>query len=103
VVLSILAAPDLVDALCEVVFKETTTLGVRISEIKKRKILERDVQTVKTPWGEARVKIRKASLDQITFAPEYDDCKYLAQKNNLPIQTVYDTVKKEAEKKMSSQ
>ncbi len=101
VVLSILAAPDRVSTLCDVVFQETTTLGVRISEIKKRKILERDIRTVQTPWGEARVKVRKVNADQITFAPEYDDCKHLAQENNLPIQKVYDTVKKEAEKRIS--
>jgi len=94
VVLSVLASPDQITELIDVVFQETTTLGVRISEVKKRKILKRDILTVTTPWGDARVKIRTVSDTQKTVAPEYDDCKRLARENNIPIHEVYDKVRK---------
>jgi uncharacterized protein (TIGR00299 family) protein len=100
VVLSVLACPDRIEELTDIIFRETTTLGVRISEIKKRTVLEREIKTVKTPWGEARVKIRSLDEHQHTAAPEYDDCKRLAQENNIPIREVFDFVKAEAEKKM---
>ncbi len=103
VVLSVLASPDLIDALIEIIFQETTTLGVRISEIKKRQVMEREIQTISTPWGEARVKIRMMSGQHMTAAPEYDDCKKLAQKNNIPIREVFDYIKRQTEDRFNIQ
>jgi len=100
VILSVLASPDRVDDLARTVFQETTTLGVRISEVKKRKILKREILTVATPWGKARVKIRTTDSLQRTLAPEYDDCKRFAQENKISLQTVYDEVKKAAENQL---
>ncbi len=99
VVLSVLASPEKIVELTGVIFQETTTLGVRISEIKKRTVLDREIRKIDTPWGEARVKIRTVNGGQKTAAPEYDDCKRLAQKHHIPIREVYDFIKKEAEKK----
>ncbi|MFH1942313.1 MAG: nickel pincer cofactor biosynthesis protein LarC [bacterium] len=97
VVLSVLASPEKISDLTDVIFRETTTLGVRISEIKKRSILEREIKTVSTPWGDARVKIREFHGKKMV-APEYEDCKRLAQEHGLPIREVFDFVKKEGEK-----
>jgi uncharacterized protein (TIGR00299 family) protein len=98
VVLSALASPENINILIDVIFKETTTLGMRISEVKKRRILHREIITLETPWGEARVKIRTIDNKQKTVAPEYDDCKQLAQENNLPIRQVYEEIKRLGEK-----
>ena len=100
VVLSVLTSPALADDLVDVIFRETTTLGVRISEIKKRKILEREIKTISTPWGDARVKIRNVNNGHKSAAPEYDDCKRLAQQHQIPIHTVWETIKREAEKNL---
>lgn len=97
VILSVIAHRDDVDRMADVIFSETTTLGVRISQLKKRMILNRDIRKVTTPWGEARVKMREVSKDEKTFEPEYDDCKTLAQAHGVSIQHVYETIKRLAE------
>ncbi len=94
VVLSVSAEPEKTDAMVEVIFRETTTLGVRLSDIKKRIILSRRIETVSTPWGEACVKIRTEQDGTPIASPEYDDCKKLAQEQGIPIRTVYDAVKR---------
>ena len=99
VVLSVLASPEKVNDLTDVIFRETTTLGIRFSEVKKRQILKREIQTISTPWGKARVKMRIIDGSQKTAAPEYDDCKKIAQEYDIPIREVFDFIKREAERK----
>lgn len=103
VVLSVLSAPQKIDALAEIIFRETTTLGLRISETKKRQVLEREIVKVSSPWGEARVKIRTVEGSRKTAAPEYDDCKRLAQKHGLPIRQVYEGIRRTAEDALSAE
>jgi uncharacterized protein (TIGR00299 family) protein len=99
-VLSVLAAEDRIEALIDVLLRETTTLGVRISDFKKRMILGREIVSMKTEWGVAHVKIRSISASERTIAPEYDDCKRISREYGLPIQTVFDAVKREAESRL---
>ena len=100
VVLSLIANPAQVQSLVDVLFRETTTLGVRISEIKKRLILKREICAVSTRWGEVNVKVRTISKDQRTLSPEYEDCKRLARENHLSIGKIYEEIKREAEKQL---
>ena len=99
--LSVIASIDKVDSLIEIIFQETTTLGVRISDVKKRKVLKRELITVGTPWGEARAKVRMISENKKIISPEYDDCKKIAQKNRLPIQEIYEEVKRIAAEQLN--
>jgi uncharacterized protein (TIGR00299 family) protein len=100
-VLSVLATEDRIEALISILLRETTTLGVRISDFRKRMILGREIVPLKTAWGEVRVKIRSISESEKTVAPEYEDCKRIARERGLPIQTVFDTVKREAESRFT--
>ncbi len=100
VVLSVIADPAHVQSLVDVLFSETTTLGIRISEIKKRLILNREVRIVSTRWGEVNVKIRTISEDQRTISPEYEDCKRIARENHISIGKIYEEIKREAEKQL---
>ncbi|MBN2029536.1 nickel pincer cofactor biosynthesis protein LarC [bacterium] len=100
VVINVIAGPDQVQNLIDILFHETTTLGIRISEIKKRQILKREIHTVSTRWGEAKVKIRMVRENQKMVSPEYEDCKRIAQKNKLPIGKIYEEIKREAEKQL---
>lgn len=102
IMLNVLADPSNVDLLTEIVFNQTTTLGVRISEIKKRSILHRENITVDTPWGNVGVKIRTLGKNNKSVSPEYDDCKKIARKKNIPIHIVYDKVKQIAQEKIFS-
>ncbi|MFH1941883.1 MAG: nickel insertion protein [bacterium] len=52
-----------------------------------------------TPWGEARVKVREFRGKKMV-APEYEDCKRLVTEHGIPIQEVFDFVKKEGEKEL---
>lgn len=97
VILSVMAEPSNVQILSDVIFHETTTLGIRISEIKKRWILKREITRVSTQWGPVRVKIRILDDNQKTLSPEYEDCKKIAQKQSIPLIEVYEAVKKAAQ------
>jgi pyridinium-3,5-bisthiocarboxylic acid mononucleotide nickel chelatase len=99
-VLSVLATEDRIEALIGILLRETTTLGVRISDFKKRMILGREIVSMKTEWGVAHVKIRSISGSERTIAPEYDDCKRISREFDLPIQTVFDAIKREAESRL---
>jgi uncharacterized protein (DUF111 family) len=89
--LSVLAAEDQLDEVIHTILAETTTLGVRYHQVKRRK-LERSITTVTTPHGPVRVKI--CCFDgRRRLAPEYEDCAQLARRQNVPIQSVYAAVR----------
>lgn len=70
----------------DLIFKETSTLGMQVEE-PKRVVSDRVIKKIETEWGPVRVKIsgnRKA--------PEYDDCKRIAEENDIPLQEVYKEV-----------
>lgn len=75
--------------LMRILFRETTTLGVRVREVM-RHCLEREWITVATPLGEVRVKIGKWEGRATTIAPEYEDCRRLARETGAPLKDIYD-------------
>ncbi|MBW4576866.1 MAG: nickel pincer cofactor biosynthesis protein LarC [Aphanothece sp. CMT-3BRIN-NPC111] len=81
---------------CEaVLFRETTTLGVR-RQIQQRAILHREIQEVQTDYGLVRVKVAwSGHLGEkkiLNVQPEYEDCADLARKNQLPWREIYQIV-----------
>ena len=54
-----------------------------------RVCLPREIKKVKTPYGEVNVKISKLADNNINIAPEYEDCKKLAQEYNVSLKEVY--------------
>ncbi|NQT85820.1 nickel pincer cofactor biosynthesis protein LarC [bacterium] len=88
VVLSVLARPDAAPALEALILTETTTFGVRRTRMARRK-LEREWVTVKTKLGAVRIKIGRLAGRQVQAAPEYEDCRRIADRRNIPIKTVY--------------
>jgi len=85
---SVLADPTLVETLSEILFRETSTLGVRIQAVSRR-CLEREWRDIQTPYGSIRVKVGRLRGEMVTAAPEYEDCKRLALEQHVPIKTVY--------------
>jgi len=79
----VVAAPEMVEQLANIVFAETTTLGVRFYQAERR-VLARAIAEVATSFGTVRVKYSQ----QGSFAPEYEDCRTLAAQNNVPLRTV---------------
>jgi len=72
----------------EILFLETTTLGIREMSIRRHS-LEREIQNVETPWGTVRVKIAHLPNNKIKAAPEFEDCQKLATESNIPLREIY--------------
>jgi hypothetical protein len=84
---TLLAEPEKVDALAQLLFAETTTIGVRIYEAR-RKVLEREHVEVETPYGNVRVKVAMQNGRVLNAVPEYDDCQRLAAEKGVPLKEV---------------
>ncbi len=87
ILLSCLATEDRKDAVIEVLFQETTTLGVRLHEVR-RQVLTRRFVPVTTPGGVIRMKVAEVGAGWEKAAPEYEDCKAIAQRTGQPLKTV---------------
>jgi uncharacterized protein (TIGR00299 family) protein len=85
--LTVLAKTEDADRLTKLIFAETTTLGVRRRE-EERRILSRRWETVDTTWGPVRIKIANMNGSVSNYAPEYDDCRTLAEAQHVPLRTV---------------
>jgi len=85
--LTVLAKPADASILIDLLLRETTTLGVRVRQ-EQRVCLDRRFQTVTTPWGEVRVKLGYFDGELANCAPEFEDCRRLAQENGVPLKTV---------------
>lgn len=81
--LRVIARPEDQERLAQIVFAETSTLGLRIYAAERR-VEERRMVTVETPFGPIRGKLSP----QGAFAPEYDDCKTIAEKTGTPLPQV---------------
>lgn len=97
IMLSVLTIPDKLDETLSTIFTETTTLGVRIHRLE-RKCLAREIISVKTRFGEIKVKISKIEEKIKNIAPEYEDCKEVAVKQGIPLKNVFDEAKRAAQK-----
>ena len=85
--ISVLAKAEDRERLAELVFAETTTLGLRMYRAERR-ILERRWETVETPYGAVRIKIASGNGKIRNFAPEYEDCRQLAVDRKVPLKDV---------------
>ena len=85
--LTVLAKPEDAAKLTEIVFSETTTLGVRRRQ-EQRQALMRKWVNVPTPWGEVRMKLASMNGTVTNYAPEYEDCRRIAAEHHVPLKTV---------------
>jgi uncharacterized protein (TIGR00299 family) protein len=90
VVLSCLVARDRADAVLEILFQETPALGARIQELG-RSILPRRFVSVKVPGGVVRMKVAAIGAGWEKAAPEYIDCKNIADRTGRPLKNVMET------------
>jgi len=84
VLLTVLCKPEAVEAIIEMLLIQTTTLGVRYYEAKRR-TLERVIETIDTEYGRVRIKVARDGARTLHFQPEYDDCARLAIQANVPL------------------
>jgi hypothetical protein len=88
--LTVICSQEKLGAIEHIILSETSTIGIR--KYKTERIcMDRKIITVNTPYGLARVKV--SSLGDIEkYAPEYEDCKKLAQIAHLPLKDIYEMV-----------
>lgn len=84
---TVIAPPDRREALTSLVFRESTTIGVRYQEMA-RECLAREIRTVQTPLGAVRFKVASRDGVVLNAAPEFDDIQQLAAAHGRPIKDV---------------
>lgn len=86
--LTVLCRPGLLPAMRELLFRETTTIGLRW-RLENKLALAREFADVETRWGKVRIKIaRWPSGEAANAAPEYEDCRRLAEQHGIPLKQV---------------
>lgn len=88
VLLTVLCQRVTVDPMIEMLLAETTTLGVRYYEARRR-VLERTIETVETQYGPVRIKVARDGARTLHFQPEYEDCARLAVSAKAPFFEVH--------------
>jgi len=84
---TVLAAPADAEAMAGILLTETTTLGVRMRS-EQRRTLEREHVTVETQWGPVRVKLGILQGEVVNCAPEFEDCRRIAEQTGEPLKRV---------------
>ncbi len=85
--LTVLARPENEETLERLLFRETTTLGIRRRE-EERVILEREFVTVDTQYGKVRMKLGSAGGEILNAMPEYEDCRRAAREHDVALRAV---------------
>jgi uncharacterized protein (TIGR00299 family) protein len=85
--LTVLCKPQDTNNLMSLIFAETTTFGVRTYQAQRR-ILPREHVTVATALGDVRIKLSRVNGRILHVAPEYEDCRKVAEAKNVPLQQV---------------
>jgi pyridinium-3,5-bisthiocarboxylic acid mononucleotide nickel chelatase len=85
--LTILAKPEHRKALTDIVFRETTTIGVRYHEVMRER-LEREIIDVSTPLGTVRFKVALLGGSVVNASPEFEDCLRIASERSVPLKDV---------------
>ena len=92
--LSVLCSEDNAKKFKDIIFSETTTLGIRSYELHKD-MLERKIETIQTQYGPIDIKISGTNINDIKAKPEFEQCKMAAVKYNVPLRLVVEEALKE--------
>lgn len=84
---TVLVSPERRLALSDIIFAETTTLGVRYHDVLRDR-LEREERVVQTSWGDVRIKVARRGGQVMNAAPEFDDCVRLAEAGRVAVKVV---------------
>lgn len=89
--LSVLAEGTLLESIAACLFAETSTIGIRHYPVQ-RQIAGRVTKKITTPWGEASVKVSSYQNKICNVAPEFEDCRKLAEEHNIPLKQIQQQV-----------
>ncbi len=91
VMLSVLAKAGQAEEMADVVFRETSTLGLRLKGVE-RLVAGRRIQEFQSSLGKVKLKIKTWKSEDYPPHPEYEDCRRLAQEHGIPLQEVYSRI-----------
>ncbi len=100
--LSALVKPDSADTCREMIFRATTTFGIRSYSVQRTE-LEREFIEVETERGSVSVKCGKLNDKTVTVAPEHDACARIAKENGLTVKEVSEAARAAFAKQNSEQ
>ncbi len=86
--LSVLASEDKKDACARIIFRETTSIGIRVRRIEERLEADRHLAKVDTKYGDITCKVSAYGGHLINVAPEYEDCCRAARDKKVPLKLV---------------
>jgi len=93
VMLSVICEADRIARLEEIIFRETTTLGVRRWPVSRHK-LKRAAHQVDTQWGPVEGKLAYSAEGVVSFSPEYESCRRTATEHAIPLKDVYEAARR---------
>ncbi|MFQ5480752.1 MAG: nickel pincer cofactor biosynthesis protein LarC [Thermodesulfobacteriota bacterium] len=98
--LTVLADAGKKDVLLDIIFTESTTIGVR-THLVERNCLARTIEKVKTVYGDIRVKVSSWKGQAVNIQPEYEDCKKAALALKVPLKEIMDAARAASKAKIS--
>jgi uncharacterized protein (TIGR00299 family) protein len=96
ILLSVLCTAQDAEKFSELIVRETSAFGVRRFTTERRK-LKREINRVRTPFGEVEVKIGRLDGKVVQVAPEFESCRSIAQQAGVPLKQVFDAAAKAAQ------
>lgn len=99
ILLSVIISEEKLNRILSIIFSETTTLGVRIQRINRQK-LTREIITLNTRYGKVDIKVSKHGNEIKNLSPEYENCRQIAAKHNVPVKEVFEEAKAAAREKL---
>jgi uncharacterized protein (TIGR00299 family) protein len=91
IVLNVLCEAESADTLKQIIFTESTTLGIRTFPFRKETLVRKFV-TIDTIYGEVKIKRSYYNEKEVSCKPEYDDCKRIASEKGIPLKEVYNNI-----------
>lgn len=91
--LNVLAPYDLLEAMEQTIFEETTTIGLRYMPVVCHRLGRKSIE-VDTLWGVIRVKAGYYKGQLVQYSPEFQDCERVAESNGVALKQVYDEVRR---------
>lgn len=93
VMLTIICRVEESNALSELLLRESSTLGVRISQVQRIKA-QRAIERIETPFGQISIKVKRLGNRVISATPEFEDCQRIVLEKGIPFEEVYDVARR---------
>ena len=91
IVVNVICESGIADIVKNIMFSESTTIGIRTFQFQKDTLV-RKFETLETIWGNVTIKRSYHKGNEVSFKPEYDECKRIAEENEIPVKEVYNKI-----------